>query len=195
MATRGRPRARKSKDTPSPTVARGRNETMMPRALTRREFFTDVARQLRDALPAELAGFEHRGTMNLLKVYYDNERVHYEVWTNSATGTIELGLHFEDGPVSTAAYLTFFNARIVELKHELGPAIELERWTASWGHLYELTPLARLDPDLVEQVVGRLSSFITVLQPMVAAAAIPAERAAAPSEPRGPWRKWRRGRG
>ena len=133
--------------------------------------------------------------MNLLKVYYDNERVHYEVWTNSTAGTIELGLHFEDGPVSTAAYLAFFDARIVELKHELGPEVELERWTASWGHLYELTPLIRLDTDLVEQIVERLASFITVLQPMVGAAAIPPERAAAPNEPRGPWRKWRRRRG
>jgi hypothetical protein len=104
-------------------------------------------------------------------------------------------LHFEDGPVSTAAYLAFFDARIVELKHELGPEVELERWTASWGHLYELTPLTRLDRDLVDQIVERLASFISVLQPMVVAAAIAPERAAAPSEPRGPWRKWRRGRG
>ena len=58
---------------------------------------------------------------------------------------IEVGLHFEDGPVSTAAYLAYFDAHIVERKHELGPELELERWTPSWGRIYELVPLTRLD--------------------------------------------------
>ena len=162
--------------------------------LTRREFFADVVDRLRDHLPAPLAGFRHRSTMNLLKVYYGNERVHYEVWTDGQRDQIEVGLHFEDGPASTAAYLAYFDARIVELKHELGPEVELERWTASWGHLYELTPLTRLDARVVERTARRLATLIATLQPLVEAANVPAERAATPSEPRGPWRKWRRGR-
>ena len=63
----------------------------------------------------------------------------------------------------------------------------------SWGHLYEMLPLT-LDARLVERVARRLAALITTLQPLVEAAAIPAERAAAaPSEARGPWRTWRRG--
>ena len=173
---------------PPPTVATASG-------LSRRDFFVSVVDRLRPLLPEPLAGFRHRATMNLLKVSYGNERIHYEVWTNSQLGMIEVGLHFEDGPVSTAAYLAYFDAHIVELKHELGTHLELERWTPGWGHLYELIPLTRLDGRLVERIARRLAALIVTLQPLVEAAAILPERAAQPDDARGPWRTWRRGRG
>ncbi len=182
----------------APFATAGPTAPAAPRAaggLTRRDFFADVVDDLRRLLPDDLATFTHRAGMNLLKVHYGNERVHFEVWTDGQRGQIEVGLHFEDGPLSTAAYLAFFDARIVELKHDLGPQLELERWTASWGHLYELHPLGRLDQAAVNRVARRLAALITALQPLVEAAAIPAERAAQAAEPRGPWRAWRRGRG
>ena len=183
------PRHDRSAPPPGPTlevVATGPS-------LTRRDFFAAVVERLRVELPEELAAFEHRATMNLLKVYYGNERVHYEVWADGQRGQLELGLHFEDGPLSTAAYLAFFDAHIVELKHELGPQLELGRWTPSWGHLYELSPLGRLDAVAVERTARRLVALIAALQPLVEEASVAPERAAAPAEPRGPWRKWRRG--
>ena len=162
--------------------------------LTRRDFFADVRDRLRPALPAELSGFRHRQAPSLLKVFYDNDRVHFEVWANGAQGVLGVGLHFEDGPVSTAAYLAYFDAQIVELKHALGPTLELERWTPSWGHLYEIHPLTRLDAPTVTHTARRLAALIATLQPLVAAAAIPPERSASgePVERSGPWRKWRR---
>ena len=163
--------------------------------LRRRDFFAEVVERLRRHLPEHLAGFRHRATMSQVKIDYGNERVHYEVWTDGQRQQLEVGLHFEDGPISTAAYLTYFDAHIVELKHELGPQLELERWTPSWGHLYELSPLAKLDDAAAERVARRLAALIVALQPLVEAAAVPPERAALLAEPRGPWRSWRRGRG
>lgn len=162
--------------------------------LTRRDFFDDVVETLRRRLPTDLAGFRHRPGPNLVKLFYANERVHFEAWADGARGHLGVGLHFEDGPVSTAAYLAFFDARIVELKHDLGPRLELERWTASWGHLYEVAPLPRLDAAVVERTADRLAALIVALQPLVVAAAVPPERPV-DGEPRGPWRAWRRGRG
>lgn len=165
--------------------------------MTRGDFFAALIERLRAVLPPERAGFRHRSNTSLLKVDYGNERVHYEVWTDGQRGQIEVGLHFEDGPVSTAAYLAFFDAHIVELKHELGAGCDLERWTPSWGHLYELHPLGRLDGKTVDRIARRLAALITALQPLVEAAGVPAERAAQAQsgEVRGPWRSWRRGRG
>jgi hypothetical protein len=183
-----------SAQSPAIAVTSPRTAPATP-ALTRRDFFADVVDRLRLLLPEPLTGFRHRATMNLLKVSYGNERIHFEVWTNSQLGVIEVGLHFEDGPVSTAAYLAYFDAHIVELKHELGPELELERWTPSWGHVYELIPLTRLDGRLVERIARRLAALIAALQPLVEAAAIPPERSSQPAEARGPWRSWRRGRG
>jgi hypothetical protein len=142
--------------------------------LGRRDFFATVVSELRAALPPERSAFRHRANTMLLKIDYGNERVHYEVWTDGARNRIEIGLHFEDGAASTAAYLAYFDSRIVEVKHHLGPEIELERWTASWGHLFESAPLARLDRGLAGSVAARLAAQIAVLQPMVEEAGVPA---------------------
>ncbi len=163
--------------------------------LTRRDFFDAVVDRLREELPEPRRAFQYRSNPLLLKVDFGNPRVHYEIWCDGERHILGLGLHFEDGPLSTAAYLTYFDQRIVELKHELGPAIELERWTASWGHLYEHWPLGTLTEALAERVGRRLARLITTLQPLVEAAEIARERSAlAPdgAERRGPWRKWRR---
>lgn len=166
-----------------------------PVQLTRRDFFADVVDELGRWLPEDLRGYRHRANATLLKLHYANDRVHYEVWVDTVRAQIEIGLHFEDGPVSTAAYLAHFDHHIVELKHELGPQVELERWTSSWGHLYELHPLGRLDAAAVQRVARRLAALISAAQPLVEAANVPPERSVHPAEARGPWRHWRRGRG
>ncbi len=158
--------------------------------MTRREFFADVVDTLRPMLPPDLRDFRHRATSTILKLWYDNERVHYEVWCNGQLGTIEIGLHFEDGPVSTAAYLHWFDRQIVELKHDLGPTLELERWTASWGHLFETRPLGRLDLRTVDLVCGRLAIMVPSLQPLVVAASVPPEYL--PGERPAPRARWHR---
>ncbi len=117
------------------------------------------------------------------------------MWVNGPLEVIEIGLHFEDGPLSTAAYLAHFDRHIVELKHALGPQVELERWTSSWGHLYELAPLTRLDAAAVERTAARLAAIIMALQPLVETAGVAPEHSAVAVEPGGPWRKWRRRRG
>jgi hypothetical protein len=157
--------------------------------LNRRDFFAVVVSDARANLPPELARFRHRANSMLLKLDYGNDRIHYEVWTDGARGRVEIGLHFEDGPASTMAYLAFFDRRIVEIKHLLGPQIELERWTTSWGHLFVSEQLGRLDRRFAETVARRLAAQIAVLQPMVQEAAIPpAQRDVTPGD-RGRWRR------
>ena len=157
-------------------------------SLNRRDFFAAIVAEVRKDLPAELTEFRHRANPMLLKIDYGNERVHYEVWTDGARSRVEIGLHFEDGPASTLAYLAYFDARIVEIKHTLGPEVELERWTASWGHLFESVPLGRLDRGFARIVATRLTAQIACLQPLVTEAAVPAgERTVTPGA-RGRWR-------
>jgi hypothetical protein len=157
--------------------------------LNRREFFAAIVTDARANLSPELAGFRHRANSMLLKINYGNDRIHYEVWPDGARGHVEIGLHFEDGQASTAAYLTFFDARIVEIKHLLGPEIELERWTASWGHLFASEPLGRLDRNFAQSVARRLAAQIAVLQPMVEEAAIPLESRDQAQAKRGRWQR------
>jgi hypothetical protein len=168
---------------PNDALASG-NRVKPTVALTRRAFFDRVVAGVRSDVTPALSGFQARAYGHLLKIHYDNERVHYEVWPDSHRGTIEVGLHFEDGPVSTAAYLHYFDARIVELKHRLGAEVELERWTASWGHVYYLLPLSPLDGAKARQTATLLADLIDVLQPLVQDAAVPRERVDEPFERR-----------
>ena len=159
-------------------------------SLNRRDFFAVIVGRLRESLPPDVARFQVGANSMLLKIHYGNERIHFEVWPDNARGHVEIGLHFEDGPASTAAYLAFFDARIVEIKHHLGAGVELERWTLSWGHLFEIVALQRLDHAFARVVADRLARQIAHLQPMVVEAAIPPE-----VRERGPVpRRWR-GRG
>jgi hypothetical protein len=153
-------------------------------SLSRRTFFDRVIAGVRSEIKPDLKDFHARSHGHLLKIHYDNERVHYEVWPDSHRGTIEIGLHFEDGPVSTAAYLRFFDARIVEIKHLLGAEIELERWTVSWGHIYYLIPLAPLDGAKARESASLLARLIDVLEPLVREAAVSRERVDQPVERR-----------
>ena len=136
--------------------------------LTRREFFEDLTDVVRARLSGEMQAFHARNTMNLLKIHYGaNYRIHYEVWINTETGFVELGLHFEDGPESTRRLLEHFDRHIVEIKHLLGAHCELERWTKSWGHFYETHPIEPLTHGFAQTLAQRLVHMIDVLQPIL----------------------------
>lgn len=175
-----------------PTEVASVGARRQPGALNRRDFFAVIVKQLHALLPEDLAGFHHRANSMLLKIDYGNERVHYEVWPDAARGHVEIGLHFEDGPVSTQAYLAYFDARIVEIKHRLGTRVELERWTLTWGHLFETHARTALTHEFADEAAKRLAAQITLLQLMVQEAAVPkAPRDETPS-PQGYWRRRQR---
>jgi hypothetical protein len=160
-------------------------ETVSAKAATytRAVFFDDITRYLRVELPPDLRDFQLRQTPFLMKLYYQNERVHFEVWVDSIRQQIEIGLDFEDGPESTAAYLAFFDEHIVEIKEQTGPELELERWTKTWGHFVEVYPIEPLDRERALQIAGRMATFISVLQPLVEEADIAVAERTAPSRP------------
>ncbi len=136
-------------------------------ALTRRDFFHDVLTALRGRLPGELVNVRIAQAQHLLKVYYAEPRIHYEVWVNGRDRHIEIGFHFEDGPESTQQLLLWLDRHILELKHKLGPDTELERWTPGWGHLYQHLPYQPLTEALADDIACRLAHFIVVTEPLV----------------------------
>lgn len=150
---------------------------------TRVVFFQDIAQYLQLELPSELRNFQLRQTPFLMKLSYQNERVHFEVWVDSVRQQIEIGLDFEDGAESTAAYLAFFDERIVEIKEKTGPGLELERWTKTWGHFVEVHPIDPLTRELALIIAERMETFIRVLQPMIEEANVPVAVWTAPKRP------------
>ena len=143
---------------------------------TRKDFYSGIASRLMTLLPPELRNFRHRGEFNLMKIWFDHYRVHYEVVLDQQINKIELGLHFEDGPASSLAFLALLDSRILEIKDHLGPELELERWTQSWARLYELRPLVAIDDRVCDDCARRLASMIAYLQPIIAESGIRLER-------------------
>lgn len=140
---------------------------------TRAAFFDDIIRKLRVELPENLRQFRVSNYSYLIKLYYGNERVHFEVWVDSERSQIEIGLDFEDGAESTSAYLSYFDRRIVEIKDRTGPTLELERWTRTWGHFVEVYPIEPFDRETARMIADRMVVIMSVLQPLIEEAAIP----------------------
>ena len=137
-------------------------------ALRRREFIAEVKSACQAGLALGPRDIHTRSTLNLLKVHFNaNYRVHYELMFSAENGLIEVGLHFEDGPDSTTQLLAFFDHHVVETKHQLGTEFELERWTKSWGHFFEVWPIEPLTVAFARRLGARLAEIINTLQPLL----------------------------
>jgi len=153
------------------TTINGERATVIPVA-DRKRFFASTVRTARGLLPTDLTRFQHHGTFNLMKIWYGYHRIHFEVVLDQQINRIEIGLHFEDGPASTLAYLDLFDRQILEIKETLGHQTELERWTQSWGRIYELWPLENLTAEVGDRTGERLALYIRTLWPVVASSGI-----------------------
>ncbi|MBI3538577.1 MAG: hypothetical protein HY070_13600 [Chloroflexi bacterium] len=76
-------------------------------------------------------------------------------------------MHFEADKRTNDSLFAFFNARALELRAELNPRIEVERWTESWSRVHQVVPYIALDEKLVDQVARELAQMIIVLEPML----------------------------
>jgi hypothetical protein len=94
-------------------------------------------------------------------------KLHFEIWVQGQYRRIELGLHFEADKETNDRLLTYFAERFIEVQANLGPQVELERWTASWSRIHETMPYTTLDAALVNRVADRMAAIILVLQPML----------------------------
>jgi len=132
-----------------------------------REFMRAVAEAVRPRLPPELRDFEWRATGYLMQLHYGDPAVHFEAWARKWRNCLEIGLHFESRDRGANERLfRQFDHRLVEIKAELGPRVELERWDKGWAKVYGTIPLAPYKSNYVETVAERLARMVTVLQPM-----------------------------
>ncbi len=131
------------------------------------EFQVSLVDKTRKQLPRSLRKFQARSFFTLVKLYYTQPRIHYEVWVRGKERLIEVGLHFEADKTTNDALLAYFRERALEIHAELGPRVEVEQWTNSWSRVHEVVPYTALNADLVDLLAKRLSRMISVLQPML----------------------------
>jgi hypothetical protein len=135
--------------------------------LTPSDFFTGLRTGLKARLPAGLRRFHTtRGRGRLMKVYFDDDSIHYEAWHHAGASRLEVGLHFEASAAENQRAFEFFRARIVAVKAGL-PRAELEPWDRGWSRLYETLPAARLDDGVLSSAVECMAGYIVTLQPLL----------------------------
>ena len=123
---------------------------------------------VRSRLVKRLRQFKTAGRAWLMQFYYDDPRIHYEVWNlGERRGRLEIGLHFESREDDVnARLLDGMLGHLFEIKAELGPSFEAEPWDKGWTKVYETIPLERFSAEYVERVAARVAQVIGVLEPI-----------------------------
>ena len=123
---------------------------------------------VRPGLVKRLREFKAAGRAWLMQFYYDDPRIHYEVWNlGERRGRLEIGLHFEAREADVnARLLDGMLAHLFEIKAELGPSFEAEPWDKGWTKIYETLPLEKFSAEYLERVAARVAQVIGVLEPI-----------------------------
>ena len=130
------------------------------------EFLQRFVDGLRSTLPDERRPFETRFMGGLVKVWYGNPAVHYELALRS-NGIMEVGLHFEADKQTNDRLLSYFSDQAIDVISQLGPQTDIEQWTETWGRVHQTVPFSTANDQLLAEAIKRMAAMITVLQPML----------------------------
>ena len=98
------------------------------------EFFRALPADIKPRLPRNLQKYHTRLRNWMLQVYYGDYAVHYEASAYQRLNVFEVGLHFERrGRDHNDALMQQFVPYVFEIKAELGPQVEFERWDKGWS--------------------------------------------------------------
>ena len=129
------------------------------------QFQISIVENTRKQLPRNLREFQARASFSLVKIFYAEPKIHYEVWVRGENRLIEIGLHFEADKETNNALRNYFSTRTIELRAELGPRIEVEEWTNSWSRVHEVAPYTALDQKTADEIAAKLARMIATLEP------------------------------
>lgn len=131
-----------------------------------RGFLASLPNFVRSRLPAELGEARSKAQWGLIKIFYGNPHLHYEVNHQAKSQTIEIGLHFEADEFTNARLLGAFRIHERWIHREL-PGARLEEWDKGWARIWEPVAYESLDPALQRNAADRLARYITTLEPIL----------------------------
>jgi hypothetical protein len=105
----------------------------------------------------------------MAQLWSGNKQLHYEAWIRERLGVIEIGLHFEADALTNARLLAAFRARERVIHRALGADVRIETWDRGWARVWEPVALVPLDQVFLEQIGGRVASYMTALEPLLRA--------------------------
>ena len=121
------------------------------------------------ALPSDFPRPERKVIWTTLQLHFGDPTVHFELQPQPSRGIVELGLHVE-GPVeANDAWAARIGENAAAFAAALGPAWELEVWTASWRRLHRTWRFTVLTTGLADEVGKEFAKALEVLGPVVTA--------------------------
>ncbi len=136
--------------------------------IPRKVFMQQIPDQVRVLLPPFLQSLRWKARSHLVQMYYDDPAVHYEVWPIRKLDVVEVGLHMESRNRELNDFLLrALDPLMFEVRAQLGPDVELERWSKGWAKLYRLRPWPRFDRDAMRGMATDVAAMIRVVEPMV----------------------------
>jgi hypothetical protein len=133
-----------------------------------RDFMEILEARTLERLPPDLRENCHSHVRGVwFQVHFHSPKVHYEVWLARKIERIEIGLHFEGPHDFSYTWAGLVADHMAEIQSGLGPAYELEEWTASWCRLHETVPYDPPSDILADEIATRMARLITVCQPVV----------------------------
>ena len=142
-----------------------------------RNFLQEVHEALSSRLPRSLRKYHWQEQPSILRVYYDNPDVYYQLRVRHKARSLEVGLHFEGPREEHAAWAEALTAHAQAIQAQLGPDVVLEESSRKSTRLHESLPLGgnpkepisrALTSDRAVDAAERLARFVEVLEPLLA---------------------------
>jgi hypothetical protein len=142
-----------------------------------RAFFDQIDDEVRGMVGPALRNFNSQRSGRLIKVWYDDPPVHFEVqrlsgtWSPLPDPCLEIGLHLE---FREAASNERILSRIVSARERWGRTLGAAEagaafgpMASAWRRLSEVVELPALDEDFAGEVAERFASYIKALYPLI----------------------------
>jgi hypothetical protein len=131
------------------------------------DFLLALPDRVREGLTDQRRALQWQQRWGLLKLWYHDPRIHYEVGFHRRIERLEVGLHFEADPATNRRLLEHFDANLIVAKIEISDRVEAEPWDRGWSRVYEMLPIEPLDDRYLRHVAGRTARLISVLEPLL----------------------------
>lgn len=142
-----------------------------------RAFFDQIDDEVRGMVGPALRNFNSERSGRLIKIWYSDPGVHFEVqilsgtWAPGPDPCLEIGLHLESGDAERNDRIL---NRLIDERRIWGsrlesaePAKALGPMSARWRRVSEVVDLPALDEDFAGEVAERFSCYITSLYPLI----------------------------
>jgi hypothetical protein len=98
--------------------------------------------------------------------WFDDPRIHIEVWWHAKTARLEIGLHLEGPPEVNDRIAAGLSRQVLAINGRLGGRLDLEPWDKGWVRFYETAAVEVFNEDRIDSTAKRAADLIAVLLPL-----------------------------